>query len=437
MLALAPAGTLFGSLILTAVLAAYLNATQRRAHDIRALASSLERTNHELQHRIDEHYRTAAALGESERKYRDIYENAVEGIFQTSPDGRMLSANPALAHIYGYETPAEVLDALQDVSRQLYVDPTSRTEFVRLLEKQDVIYSFESEIVRKDGQRIWIDETARAVRDAAGSLLYYEGKVEDVTERKAADEAMRLAKEQADLANRAKTEFLANMSHELRTPLNAVIGFSEIIMKEMFGPAGRPEYVEYAHDIHDSGRLLLELINDILDMSKIEAGKKELQDSVIDLGRVVLSSVRLVHPRAELGQVAIEMDMPADLPNVRAEELSMKQIITNLLTNAVKFTPEGGKVVLSANMEEDGWMAMTVTDTGIGIAPEDMDKALAPFGQIESSLSNKTQGTGLGLPLAQALVHLHGGSLTLESAPGCGTTATIRLPPDRVIRYVV
>jgi signal transduction histidine kinase len=151
---------------------------------------------------------------------------------------------------------------------------------------------------------------------------------------------------------------------------------------------------------------------------------------------VVLSSVRLVHPRAELGQVAIEVDMPAGLPNVRAEELSMKQIITNLLTNAVKFTPEGGKVVLSAKVEADGWMAMIVTDTGIGIAPKDMDKALAPFGQIESSLSNKTQGTGLGLPLAQALVHLHGGSLTLESAPGCGTTATIRLPPDRVIRYV-
>ncbi len=377
LLALAPAGTLFGSLILTAVLAAYLNATQRRARDIRALASSLERTNHELQRRIDEHYRTAAALGESERKYRDIYENAVEGIFQTSPDGRMLSANPALARIYGYETPEEVLEALQDVSRQLYVDPTSRTEFVRLLEKQDVIYSFESEIMRKDGQRIWIDETARAVRDAAGRLLYYEGKVEDVTERKAADEAMRLAKEQADLANRAKTEFLANMSHELRTPLNAVIGFSEIIMKEMFGPAGRPEYVEYAHDIHDSGRLLLELINDILDMSKIEAGKKELQDSVIDISRVVLSSVRLVHPRAELGCVAIEVDLPPGLPTVRAEELSMKQIITNLLTNAVKFTPEGGKVVLSAEVEADGWMAMSVTDTGIGIAPEDMDKALA------------------------------------------------------------
>jgi PAS domain S-box-containing protein len=436
LLAFAPAGTLFGSLIMTAVLAAYLSATQRRARDVRAMASSLERANHELQRRIDQHHHTATALGESERKYRDIYENAIEGIFQTSPEGRMLSANPALARIYGYETPDEVLEALQDVSQHLYVDAARRMEFVRQLERQEVIYSFESEIMRKDGKLIWIDETARAVRDSAGRLLYYEGKVEDITERKAADEAMRMAKEQADFANRAKTEFLANMSHELRTPLNAVIGFAEIIKDEMFGPAGRPEYVEYARDIHDSGRLLLELINDILDMSKIEAGKKELQDSVIDIGRVALSSVRLVHPRAELGCVAIEVDLPPDLPAVRAEELSMKQIVTNLLTNAVKFTPEGGKVLLSAKVEADGQIAMSVADTGIGIAAEDMDKALAPFGQIESSLSNKTQGTGLGLPLVKALVHLHGGTLTLDSTRGSGTTVTIRLPADRVIRQV-
>ncbi len=436
LLAFAPAGTLFGSLVMTVVLAAYLSATQRRARDIRAMASSLERANHELQRRIDQHYRTAAALGESERKYRDIYENAMEGIFQTSPDGRMLSANPALARIYGYETPDEVLEALQDVSQQLYVDPPAAPNSSGCWKSRTSSTASSRRSCGRTGQRIWIDETARAVRDRPGRLLYYEGKVEDITERKAADEAMRLAKEQADFANRAKTEFLANMSHELRTPLNAVIGFSEIIMKEMFGPAGRPEYVEYAHDIHDSGRLLLELINDILDMSKIEAGKKELQDSVIDIGRVMLSSVRLVHPRAELGRVAIEVDLPPDLPTVRAEELSMKQIITNLLTNAVKFTPEGGKVVLSARVEADGWMAMTVTDTGIGIAAEDMDKALAPFGQIESSLSNKTQGTGLGLPLAQALVELHGGSLDLESVPGSGTTVTIRLPADRVIRQV-
>ncbi|UEM04396.1 PAS domain-containing sensor histidine kinase [Skermanella rosea] len=435
-LALAPAGALLGGLVLTAMLAAYLIASQRRAADVGALAGRLERINRELEHRIRENERTAAALGESERKYRDIYENAAEGIFQTSPEGRMLSANPALARIYGYGTPGEVLAALQDIRHQLYVDPRRRDQFARLLDRYDTIHGFESEIRRKDGSVIWISETARAVRDAAGRLLYYEGKVEDITDRRAAEELQRLAREEAELAGRAKSEFLANMSHELRTPLNAVIGFSEIIKNEMFGPAGRPEYVEYARDIHESGTQLLELINDILDMSKIEAGKKELQDAVVDIGRVARNCVRLVEGRAQFGGVAVAVDLPPDLPPVRAEELALKQIIANLLTNAVKFTPKGGRVLVSADIEPDGSLAVAVADTGIGIAPEDMEKALAPFGQIDSSFSNKTQGTGLGLPLARSLAALHGGTLSIESMPGRGTTVTVRLPSERVIRKV-
>ncbi|EWY37437.1 hypothetical protein N825_17660 [Skermanella stibiiresistens SB22] len=435
-LALAPIGTLLGGLVVTAMLAAYLNTAQRRAHDVGALASHLERINRELKLRVDENDRTAAALSESERKYREIYENAVEGIFQTSPEGRMLSANPALARIYGYSNPAEVLAALQDIGLQLYTDPGRREEFTYLLDLHDAIHGFESEIRRKDGTTIWIAETARAVRDPRGRLLYYEGKVEDVTERRAAEELSRIAREEAELANRAKSEFLTNMSHELRTPLNAVIGFSEMIMTEAFGPVGQAEYVDYARDIHDSGTQLLNLINDILDMSKIEAGKKELMDTVIDISRVMSSCVRLVQARARFGGIGITVDLPPDLPFVRAEELSLKQILTNLLTNAVKFTPEGGEVEVSAAVEPDGTLAISVADTGIGIAPEDIEKAFAPFGQIESSLSTKTQGTGLGLPLAQSLVALHGGTLTLDSAPGEGTTVTIRLPADRVVDRV-
>ncbi|UEM23957.1 PAS domain-containing sensor histidine kinase [Skermanella mucosa] len=435
-LAFAPAGVLLGGLVLTAMLAAYMVAAQRRAADVGALASRLERINRELEHRIRENERTAAALGESERKYREIYENAAEGIFQTSPDGRMLSANPSLARIYGHDTPADVLEALQDIRHQLYVDPRRRDQFARLLDRYDTIHGFESEVRRKDGSIIWISETARAVRDPAGRLLYYEGKVEDITDRRAAEELQRMAREEAELASRAKSEFLANMSHELRTPLNAVIGFSEIIMNEMFGPAGRPEYVEYARDIHESGTQLLALINDILDMSKIEAGKKELQDTVVDIGRVSRNCVRLVEARAQFGGVAVAIDLPPDLPPVRAEELALKQIIANLLTNAVKFTPKGGKVLVSAGIEPDGSLAVAVADTGIGIAPEDMEKALAPFGQIDSSLSNKTQGTGLGLPLARSLAALHGGTLSIESMPGRGTTVTVRLPAERVIRKV-
>ncbi|WP_158043782.1 PAS domain-containing sensor histidine kinase [Skermanella pratensis] len=435
-LAFAPAGVLLGGLVLTAMLAAYMVAAQRRTADVGALVSRLERINRELEHRIRENERTAAALGESERKYREIYENAAEGIFQTSPDGRMLSANPTLARIYGHDTPADVLDALQDIRHQLYVDPRRRDQFARLLDRYDTIHGFESEVRRKDGSIIWISETARAVRDTAGRLLYYEGKVEDITDRRAAEELQRIAREEAELASRAKSEFLANMSHELRTPLNAVIGFSEIIKNEMFGPAGRPEYVEYARDIHESGTLLLALINDILDMSKIEAGKKELQDTVVDIGRVARNCVRLVEARAQFVGVAIAIDLAADLPPVRAEELALKQIIANLLTNSVKFTPKGGRVLVSAGVEPDGGLAVAVADTGIGIAPEDIKKALEPFGQVDSSLNNKTQGIGLGLPLARSLVALHGGTLSIESEPGRGTTVTVRLPAERVIRKV-
>jgi PAS domain S-box-containing protein len=435
-LALSPIASLIGGLVITAALSAYLHTAQRRTWEVGSLAGSLEAMNRELQHRIDENERTALALRESERKYREIYENAVEGIFQTSPDGRMLSANPALARIYGYGSPAEVLESLQNVSRDLYIDADRRREFVRLMEEQNSVRGFESRIMRKDGKVIWIAENARAVRDAAGRLLYYEGNVEDISERKQAEELLRIAKEQADLASRAKSEFLANMSHELRTPLNAIIGFSEIIKDQLFGAAGRPEYVEYARDIFDSGKLLLDLINDILDMAKIEAGKKELQDTVIDVGRAALSSLRLVRARADSGGISLSTDLPADLPFVRAEELALKQILTNLLTNAVKFTPEGGSVRLSAGIDADGCLVLAVADTGIGIAAKDMAKAMAPFGQIDSSLSSKTQGTGLGLPLVQALVSLHGGTLQLDSVPGQGTTAYVRLPAERVIRQV-
>jgi PAS domain S-box-containing protein len=419
--ALAPVLTLLCGLAVTAAITAYLILARRRAREVSGLARSLEGANE--------------GLRESERKYREIYENAVEGIFQTSPDGRMLSANPALARIYGYAGPAELIDGIRDVSRQLYVDPARRAEFVRLIE-QEAVSGFDSQIRRRDGEVIWISESARAVRDARGRILYYEGRVEDITERKNAEAALRLAKEQSDMASRAKSEFLANMSHELRTPLNAIIGFSEIIADEMFGPAGRPEYVEYARDINESGRLLLALINDILDMAKIEAGKMELRDSVVDVGRVLQSCHRLIKPRSEAEGLALSMRLPADLPFVRAEERALKQIVVNLLSNAVKFTPEGGSVTLAAAVEPDGRLSIAVSDTGIGIAPEDLPKAMAPFGQIESSLSGKTQGTGLGLPLVQALVELHGGTFRLDSEPGRGTTARVVLPADRVIRQV-
>lgn len=245
-------------------------------------------------------------------------------------------------------------------------------------------------------------------------------------------EKLRIEKEGAEAANQAKSKFLASMSHELRTPLNAIIGFSEIQMKEMFGPINE-RYRRYASDINHSGTHLLALINEILDMSKLEAGKAELIDEPVDLEVVIQDAVRSVEPQAMHSNIQLSTSIAADLPMLRADSRRMRQILINLLSNAVKFTPEGGKVRVSCGSGHHG-MALTIEDTGIGMAPAEIPKALEIFGQIDSKLSRKHEGTGLGLPLSQHLVNLHGGTLAIDSKPGFGTRVDILLPPERIIR---
>jgi PAS domain S-box-containing protein len=244
---------------------------------------------------------------------------------------------------------------------------------------------------------------------------------------------LRVARDEAEHANHAKSAFLATMSHELRTPLNAVIGFSEVLESETFGPIGQPRYREYAADIHASGQLLLELINDILDLSKAEAGKLELQPEILRLGDVVEACLRLVKQRAHDGGLKVETEVSAELPHLNADRRKLKQILLNLLSNAVKFTPEGGVITVLGRRADDGGVEIVVADTGIGIAADDLAKAFETFGQVDSRLSRKYEGTGLGLPLVKALVELHGGTLDLESRLNIGTTATIRLPPSIVV----
>ena len=254
----------------------------------------------------------------------------------------------------------------------------------------------------------------------------------DVTERKRVEVDLRRAKEEAELASRTKTEFLANMSHELRTPLNAVIGFAEILQGEVFGPLGDARYREYAADIRDSGQHLLNLINDLLDVSKIEFGKVELVEETIDVAAIIDSCMRLMRDRADQAGLELTAYTPADLPYVHADGRRLKQIMLNLMSNAVKFTPSGGDVTVRAAVLAEG-LEIAIADTGIGIAAHDLAKALQPFGQIDSRMSRKYQGTGLGLPLAKAMIELHGGSLRLESELGRGTTAILRLPATRII----
>ena len=269
----------------------------------------------------------------------------------------------------------------------------------------------------------------RRVRLPDGGILV---TYTDITERKRVEADLRRAKDEAELASRSKTEFLANMSHELRTPLNAIIGFSDVLAGQIFGALGDRRYADYARDIRDSGLHLLNLINDVLDVSKVEFGKVELAEEEIELAPAVDSCIRLMRERAHVAEVKLETDLASELPALRADRRRLKQILLNLLSNAVKFTPPGGCVTVGAEVE-DGWLRLSVRDTGIGIAPKDLETALRPFGQIDSRLARKYQGTGLGLPLTKAMAELHGGRLLLESAPGQGTTALVLLPPDRVL----
>ena len=240
-----------------------------------------------------------------------------------------------------------------------------------------------------------------------------------------------LARMSADDANRTKSEFLASMSHELRTPLNAILGFSEIIKDELFGPVGMHQYVDYANDVHKSGQHLLDLINDVLDLSKIQAGKVELREEEADLSLLVLDSIALVRERALKNSVSLVFDQPVSGPLIWADRRLLKQILLNLLSNAIKFTPAGGTVTARAFANAQG-IGFSIQDTGIGMSKDDIVKAMSPYGQVDSKLARKHKGTGLGLPISQSLARLHGGDLVIESAPGQGTTITLTLPETRV-----
>ncbi len=254
----------------------------------------------------------------------------------------------------------------------------------------------------------------------------------EVTRREKTEADLRSAMDRAEFANRSKSEFLANMSHELRTPLNAIIGFAQVLQDEMFGALGDPRYRDYATDINDSGQHLLNLINDILDLSKIEAGKGELLEDDIDVPPLLRSALNMVRERATSGDVTLETEIPDGLPALHADERKLKQILVNLLSNAVKFTKPGGVVTLRTWSNVESGYLFQVQDTGIGMSQEDIPKALSPFGQVDSALNRQYEGTGLGLPLSKTLTELHGGSLDLQSEPGVGTTVTLRLPAARL-----
>jgi signal transduction histidine kinase len=260
----------------------------------------------------------------------------------------------------------------------------------------------------------------------------YRGTGTNITEEIRASEALREAKEASDVANRAKSEFLANMSHELRTPLNAILGFSELTKGRLLGDA--PEkYTEYAEYIFHSGKLLLSLIDDILDLAKIEAGRMELDEETIDIRETIDTVVRLMRQRISTAQLDLIVQVAEDLPLFRADERKLKQMILNSLSNAVKFTTAPGSISIGASRDLGGNLILLVSDTGIGIPADKLATALEPFGQVQHSMTRAHNGTGLGLPIVKALAERHGGTFALQSEPGRGTDVIITLPQHRFL----
>jgi signal transduction histidine kinase len=237
----------------------------------------------------------------------------------------------------------------------------------------------------------------------------------------------------AEAANRAKSRFLANMSHELRTPLNAIIGFAEVIHNQFKGPVGNPQYVDFARSIHESGRHLVGIINDILDLSKVEAGKADLEEDVTSARAAIDHAVDLMHQSIEAAELRVEVQVDPDLPEILVDARKINQVLLNIISNAVKFTPAGGVIKIMARRAGDGGIELAVADSGIGIAEDELEEVLKPFVQSRDAERRRVQGTGLGLPLADQLVKLHGGTLTLGSTRGIGTTVTVHLPAHRMI----
>ncbi|MFO7141088.1 PAS domain-containing sensor histidine kinase [Arthrospira sp. PCC 8006] len=381
-----------------------------------------------------ERRRTEEVLRQTEAKYRSIFENAAEGICQTTPDGRYISANPALARILGYDSPEDLIANLTDVSTQLYVKPTRRAEFVAAIAKSSVISGFESQVYRQDGTTIWISENARAVFDAMGELVCYEGTVEDITEGKRAAEALERAKEAAETANRAKSTFLANMSHELRTPLNAIIGYSEILSEEA-EELGYEDIVPDLERIYTAGKNLLTLINDILDISKIEAGRMDLFVEAFDVSGLLESVMGTAQPLMSKNNNTLTVDCPDNIGIMYADVTKVRQILLNLLSNAAKFTTDGKiKIEVSRvsslpySQESGSVVEFKVHDTGIGMSAEQQEQLFQPFTQGDASTTRRYGGTGLGLAISDRFCQMMGGNIQVQSTLGEGSTFKVVIP---------
>ncbi len=374
------------------------------------------------------------ALKQSEAKLRGVIDTVPAMISATDSEGRYVFVNRFQADAFGVSKERAVGRTAEQLVDGAY-GTQSRELDQEVFTAGRTLAGFEEELITPAGESRILLTTKSPLRDGQGHVVNVVTVSLDITQRKQAEEQLREAKESAELANRTKTEFMANMSHELRTPLNAIIGFADIIRAELLGSIGAPRYREYASDIGDSARHLLSIINDILDVSKIEAGKLELHEDSVDLDAVMDDVLRLVQERTEMAGVSLFRDFAGEVPGLHADQRKIKQILLNLISNAIKFTPAGGTVTLSRRLAPDGGIVISVADTGIGIAPENIPIATSRFGQVDSSMTRRYSGTGLGLPLTIGLAELHHGTLKIESQIGRGTIVSVAMPPERTIPH--
>lgn len=377
---------------------------------------------------ITQQKKAARAYGRSEQLFTNIFRLAPEAMMLSSMrDGRILDVNPAFLNIFGRRRD----DVIGKTSAELdiWADPTFLERFVEELRITTSMTDVPTTVRARGNLIRHFRLFAQKIEHENEPLLLLIGR--DVTDEMAHAEDMQTGKDVAELANRAKSEFLANMSHELRTPLNAILGFAEILRDQMLGSIGVPRYAEYAADIHDSGTHLLEIINDILDLSKVEAGRLEAHLTWIEPVECLDACLTLVQQRAFDGDVSLRNEMD-DSVLLEADERLVKQIGLNLLTNAVKFTESGGTVTLSLAKTANAGLCLSVSDTGIGMTGDEIKIARRPFGQVDSELGGKQEGSGLGLPLVSAFTEKLNATMKIDSQPGVGTRVSVNFPSFKV-----
>lgn len=376
--------------------------------------------------------RAGRKVRDNERRYRFLVDNSFDMIVRFDPETqRRTYVSPACRRLYGYEPEEAIALAAEEIIHPEDM-PAVREALARLdagVEQPPVLYRGRC----KDGRYIWVEAGLRLFKDRETGAVEGVCVVRDIAERIRYEAELRQAKDEADAASRSKSAFLATMSHELRTPLNAIIGFADIMQNEIMGPVGSEQYRAYMADIHGSGMHLLQLINDILDLTKAEAGKLELHEEIVDLAEAVRSVARVTRGQTELAGLKVVIDLPTDLLLLRADSRKTRQVLFNLIGNAAKFTPRGGSIRIHGRVDAQTGVSITVSDSGIGIASDNLARVFEAFVQVDSSLSRRHSGTGLGLPTAKAIMELHDGRLELRSALGKGTDATVIFPPERIV----